>query len=185
MNASKHTLIERLFAPFIGGALLTPGVACAGLIVPVPSDISTTLTASPTTNLRPGQLINFTMTVTNHGPVPVTRLVITGSNVYEEFNPYAASNDCGLITAVVDLQITFYYYFSWYLTPPPPASANLAVGETRTCHFIQALTSRAPRVTPFSIGLPDFYVDPNPSNDRSTVYLVRALDPSNAGVIAE
>jgi hypothetical protein len=168
-------LTGRVRACLLSCTLLAPGIISAGTVI-LPTDISTTLTASPSNNLRPGQLIDFTMTVTNQGPAPFHGFVIRGPNIFNEFNPFVASNDCGLITAVVDLQTTSYYYFSWYFLAPPDGS-DLAVGETRTCHFIEALTLHAPTVTPFSIGLPGYFVDPNPTNDRSTVYLVRALDP--------
>src|SRR5215475_10124641 len=71
----------------------------------VPSDIAVTLTATPTSNLVPGQRIYFTLTVTNLGPATVNNLVVQSSPIYGEFDPYTGTVDCqDMIAQVVDTE---------------------------------------------------------------------------------
>ena len=141
----------------------------------LPSDVSVTLTATPSVDLVPGQPITFTLSVTNLGPVPVHVLGIDSSAIYDQFDLHTAQVDCtAIVLNVVDGETTFYYYYQWY----PAFFSDLAVGETRACHLTLALTSQAPAVMPFSFGLPSFIADPNPSNDRVTVLLQQQVVPS-------
>nr|WP_305119336.1 hypothetical protein [Tahibacter harae] len=145
--------------------------------VQVPSDIAITLTAAPTAALRPGQPVEFTLGVTNNGPAPVRRLLITGPDVYDQiYLPGGAWTDCPMFLTVVDGSAASYWYLFWY--PAFPNAPDIAVGETRTCRFRLELTPAAQAVTPVSVGLPSFYLDPNPSNDRATVLLTRAVTPA-------
>lgn len=142
--------------------------------VPVPSDVAVTLTAEPSANLAPGESITFTLTVTNLGPMPVQRLQIISSNIYDDqIDVASAWTDCQVMyLAIVDeIDSSFFYYYSWY----PTDASVLAVGETSTCHVRFALRARAPQVLPFSFGLPSYYVDINPNNDIGTVVLQRAV----------
>jgi hypothetical protein len=140
--------------------------------ISVPSDVSVTLTATPSTNLHPGETIQLSLSVKNNGPQPLSNIPILSSHFYDEFNSGDWWTDCQLFTVVVDDGTPFSYYRAWYPTDGSP----MAVGETRTCHIRLSLSTDAPPVTTFSFRLPDFYSDPDVSNDRGTVYLVRAVD---------
>jgi hypothetical protein len=140
----------------------------------LPSDVGVTLTATPSANLVPGQPIDLTLTVTNYGQFPVTELPLSSSQFVDELNLISSSGDCFVVTIVADLQNGgFYDFLSWLVTISEPFNA----GETLTCHFLIALTSQAPQALPFSFGLPPDVADPNPSNDRVTVLLLRPVEP--------
>lgn len=142
----------------------------------IPSDISTTVTATPQTDLQPGQMVTFTVSITNHGPAPVDSLLITGPQVYDQlFFPTGSWNDCGMFVNVVDLIDTSYWNTIWH--PASPFAPALAAGETRICHLQLALTSTAPATMPVSFGLPQFIIDQNPANDRATVLLAKPISP--------
>lgn len=155
-------------------SLMAVAAAAKTQTIVLPSDVSVTLTAAPTAGLTTGQPIDFTLTVTNRGPVPVHILELTSSNWIDQFDviPYSASCDMGV--TVVDLIDSFYYFYFWDVAGLP-GTPDLGAGETRTCHFQLALASNAPASTMFSFGLPDFIVDPNPNNDRATVTLQRLV----------
>jgi hypothetical protein len=141
----------------------------------VPSDIAVTLTATPTVNLMPDQRIAFTLTVTNLGPATVNDLIVQSSPIYGEFDLSTGTVDCQYMALeVADNPTDFYYRFVWYLAG---FSGDFPAGETRTCHISFLITAQAPAVTPFTFGLPYYYVDINPSNDSATVFLQRAIDP--------
>ena len=153
-------------------AALVSATAPAKYIVPVPSDVAVTLTATPGVDLVPGQPITFTLAVTNLGPVPVHRVEIISSDIYDQFDLSSAQVDCnGLVRNVVDTTTGFFYYYSWY----PADVSDIAVGETRICHLTLALTAQAPAVMPLCFGLPSYYVDINPSNDSATVLLQQVV----------
>jgi hypothetical protein len=156
--------------------LMTAAAEVAQAQIVLPSDVGVTLTASPTTNLQPGQPIDMTLTVTNYGPAAVPILVLSSSIFVDEM--YVAStnpDECYLLLDVIDLSNgTAEYELDWTVAglggvlPPMPA------GLTLTCHFQIALTRSAPSTYNFSFGLPPTYeTDPNPSNDRATVTLQR------------
>jgi hypothetical protein len=136
--------------------------------------VAVTLTATPSSGLEPGQSIVFTLAVSNLGPLPVDRLQIASSSIYDDIIDLSqASTDCEvMILTVVDTETGYYYYYyySWY----PTDASTLAVGETRTCQLRFALAPNAPDVVPFSFGVPDYYVDINPSNNVGAVTLQRA-----------
>ncbi|MGA9421142.1 MAG: hypothetical protein WBW61_02205 [Rhodanobacteraceae bacterium] len=140
----------------------------------VPADVSVGFTAQQSTELVPGQSINFTLSVTNHGPEPVDRLALFSTTFVDEFDIHDASTDCqNLVTAVGDGE-GFYYLFLWF----PTDQGTLAVGETLSCQLRLVLTSQAPAVFPFGFFIPlDGFVDINPDNDSVTVYLRRAAAP--------
>ena len=165
------------FLRFLLGVILiaaTAETAHAQLVLP--SDVGVTMTASPTTNLQPGQPIDMTLTVTNYGPAAVPILVLA-SSVYVDEMYLVSQNaaECYLVLDVADLPNgTEEFLIQWYVAglggvlPPFPAGAI-------TCHFQITLTPSAPSTYSFSFGLPhSFETDPNPSNDRATVVLQRA-----------
>ena len=153
----------------------------------VPSDIAVTLAAAPTTNLVPGQRIDLTLTATNLGPATVQDLIVQSSPIYGDLS--IDKVDCQDMAAeVVDAEPHPYYLLNWFLAGA--ISADFPAGETRTCHIGFSITAQASAVTPFSFGLPYYYVDMNPSNDTATVFLQRrvdsvpALSPMMLGLLA-
>ncbi len=151
--------------------LATASLARAGNPpIPVPADISVSLVANPSENLSPGDPIFFTLSVTNHGPEAVDRLVLTSSEYYDEFDHFDASLCPHMIVAVAD-GASFRYLFFWYASD----EGILAVGQTLSCQMRLTLTPSAPPVFTFSFFLPDFFEDINPLNDSATVYLRRAV----------
>jgi hypothetical protein len=171
VNVTKY-----LFA----GAGLSLACAVTAGTVPLPGDVAVTLAAPRMSNLTAGEPVAFTMTVTNQGPLPIRQgFWITGPNIFNQlYYPVGTWNDCGLVIAVVDSSIVggSYWFFHWD-PAGPTGELPINVGETRSCHFSLALTPSASVQTPFRVGLFEFWSDPNPSNDHSTVYLQRALDP--------
>jgi hypothetical protein len=166
----------RLARPLLALILLaiTLEVAQAGFI-DIQSDIGVTLTASPTTDLLPGQPIDMTLSVTNYGPDPEPNVPVISTMFVDEM--YQVSTDfdeCVLDLIVSDFAGGHEFNIEWSvagLGPPP-----IAAGETRTCHFQIALTRHAP--SPYTFGFGLFYVsDPNPGNDNAAVVLNRAAAP--------
>jgi hypothetical protein len=146
----------------------------------LPSDVGVTLTASPTTNLQPGQPIDMTLTVTNYGPADVPILFVESSMFADEMYFVSTNWDECLIdeigadpasgpeTFIAEWDLAGFSL--WGTLPPfPPGSA--------TCHFQIALTSNAPPIYQFSFGLSALEPDPNPTNDVATVTLQRAPAP--------
>ncbi len=161
--------------PFLLASLIAiiPIARAGNPPIPVPADISVSLTAVPNINLVPGEPIVFTLSATNLGPEPVDRLLLISSDFYDQFGPSSAPNDCPGLGIVAYDGATFHYNFWWY----PTDAGILAIGETRVCNLTLTLTSQAPQTTPFSFGLAFFYQDINPDNNSATVYLRRAIAP--------
>ncbi len=133
------------------------------------SDISVHLSAQPSVGLVPGQPIDFTLSITNHGPEPVSRVTLLSSDFYDQFDLNFGTADCENLVVIITDGEFFYYNLVWY----PADFVILEVGETRTCHFALALSSQAPPIWPFSFGLADIDEDINPANNVSTVILRR------------
>jgi len=138
----------------------------------IPSDVSVALSASPTTDLAPGQIIDFTLSFTNHGSEPIAFLSLHSNDFLSEYDLSKNSNDCVLTVVTVDGDTFFEYYYSWL----PTLFAEIAPGETRVCHFKSALSASAPPVVALTFRLGGDLVDQNPSNDAATVYLRRRLE---------
>jgi hypothetical protein len=154
--------------------LLTSIVASAEVpIVHINSDVAITFSASPNHNLQPGDLIEFTIAATNHGPEMVTLLPLFSSNFYDQFRLSNAHADCLMGFLVADDGTPFSYIYDWVISSDAP----LEVGETRTCHLRLELTDRAPAFYAFSFSLLDGYVDLTPDNNGQTVLLQRAATP--------
>lgn len=159
-------------------ALVGWGVAQAQIAIP--SDIGVTLSATPSTNLVTGQPIDVTVSVTNYGPEPAPQIGVVSSTFVNEFGQFVTNpSECFLFVTVVDAVPTAHYYINWDVANVlgVPGSQPLNAGETRTCHFQFALTSSAPAVVRFSLLVPSFFSDVNPSNDSATVILQRAPHP--------
>jgi hypothetical protein len=162
------------------GLCLAGSVTLHAGTIPVPADVSVSLTAEPNNNLESGQRITFTFSVTNHGPEPATPVSLGSSPIYDELDVLSATTDCGnaLALAVVDLNDGFYYVYDWFPTDESP----LAVGETRSCHLNLEFTEWAPDVFSLTFSMPDFLVDLDPSNNSATVTLRRASQVSATSV---
>lgn len=153
----------------VGAAFVCANALAVGRGVVLTEDIGVSFSAMPTENLVPGDSIEFELTATNHGDEAVDTVTLSSSDYVDEI--VRVGSDCTLITVVADGEDFFFYYLNWYLAGAggPPLEA----GESRTCHFQMTLTPAAPAVYDFTFGLPTYYFDPNPSNDRVTVTLQR------------
>jgi hypothetical protein len=161
--------------------------ARAGNIVYLPSDVSVSLDATPSTGLETGDSVTFTISVTNNGPEVVDRLTLSSSFFVDELDLFAGSiGACEgpLGAAVSDFIGGYEYWLSWdpvwYLDP---ALLTLDVGETRTCEFSMPLTSAAPDAYQFSFGLAGFLSDLDSSNDVAEVVLRRAPSAASAAPV--
>jgi len=160
--------------------LLLTILACAQLRAQqqIPADIGVTMTASPSTGLHTGQVIDITLTATNSGPDPADQLELESSWFYHEF----AITQIDLVAcyqfggAMSESEPHPWFVAFWILSGVPGTGMQpLAVGETRTCYFQLVLMADAPAVTPFTFGVSTYFSDINPSNNSATVYLRRAV----------
>lgn len=138
--------------------------------VTVTSDVSVDLAAAPSTNLITGQPFTLELSVTNHGPDPVTGLLLISSDFKDEFDSSVASNDCTDLGVVVTDGKSFHYNFWWY----PTTEGILEVGSTRVCHITLGLSPLAPDSIDFGFSVAFFYEDLDPSNNTASVTLRRA-----------
>ena len=148
------------------------GELFAGPIV-LPSDIAVDLEAEPTSNLRPGDRIAFTISITNNGPDPVSQLTLRSSSIYDELDVETAVIDCdyNLVLAVADTGSSFYYLYYWFAVWPDDP---LEVGETRDCSLGIEYTPWAPHMFPVTFDMRDF-TDLDPSNNAGTIVLRGAI----------
>ncbi|UXI70316.1 hypothetical protein [Tahibacter amnicola] len=155
--------------------ILTPILARAQFVV-LPSDIGVQLSASPTSDLSPGDQVSFRLSLTNHGPAIVTGVSLISTNYYLEFdrNVYVA-NCPGLVVSPADDISDPHYNLFWFATT---FGGPFAVGETRHCDFALLVTSQAPQLTALGFGLSPFYSEypaGNPNNNAATVLITRGL----------
>ncbi|HET9033926.1 MAG TPA: hypothetical protein VFN25_13610 [Dokdonella sp.] len=136
----------------------------------IPSDVAITMTATPSDNLSPGELISFVITATNLGPAAVPVLPMISSQFIDEFDlgPGGSSNCPGIALQVADGKY-FFYNLVW----DPTITAPLAAGETRVCELKFSLTEAAPEILPFTFGIYESWVDLNEANNSATVILRR------------
>jgi uncharacterized repeat protein (TIGR01451 family) len=148
--------------------------------VPLFTDVSVTMTATPAANLVPGQQVQFTVTVTNLGPVPIQQpIAITSSNIVGDVLSNGSS-DCGILPIVVDLRTGgSYYYLLWEVFGQSEAP-NFAVGDSVSCHISESITPQTPPIFDFSMGLDPYWSDIDPSNNSATVALQPAPIPTPA-----
>jgi|SRR5579859_7735409 len=147
--------------------------------VMLPSDVSVSLSASPSTNLQPGQAVTLTITVTNNGPSVLTNFGVQSSNAYpNQIDVSRLNTDCSsVVTEVVDGSSGYWYVEVWYPTDSSPSTQSdwpLAVGESRSCHMTISLAPTSPDSVPFDFQLGSLWNDPNPSNNVGGVVLQRA-----------
>jgi len=144
----------------------------------IPADIGVVLTAAPTSNLTTGQSVDFVITVTNYGPGSASYLVLQSSAFMNQFANFVADpNECYLVTTVTDAYPRPNYNLNWEIANvlAVPGSQPFGPGETRSCHLRVTLTDQASAVTQFSFDVPSYFVDINPANDISAVFLIRAV----------
>jgi len=145
---------------------------------PIPTDIGVTMTATPSSDLRTGQVIDIALTVTNFGPLPADNLVLSSSWYYNEFDvTYIDAVACYQFGgAIGEGEFHPIYVLFWFIAGIPNTGMQpLGVGETRTCHFQLTLREAAPAVTPFTFGVSGIFVDVNANNDSANVYLNRTI----------
>ncbi|MEO5625613.1 MAG: hypothetical protein ABIQ70_06375 [Dokdonella sp.] len=166
--------MNTLGVAFVLGLAICGSASLKAGTVALPTDVSVALTAVPSANLQPGDRITFQISVTNHGPEAVSRVVLVSSPIYNELDVSNASADCGnnLVLAVVDLQSSFYYLYTWAAAT---VESPLAVGETRNCFFRVDYTPEAPLAFPLAFGFPEWLFDLNPTNNLASVSLRRAV----------
>ena len=138
----------------------------------IPSDIAVSLTAEPSGDLQPGDIVSFTISITNNGPEPVDRFALQSSPIVDELDVLSGGTiDCDdhLFVTVADFGSGFYYTYIWQLAFPgePP----LQVGETRHCYFSDPYTEWAPSEFPVTFSPGTAFSDLDPSNDATTVVL--------------
>jgi hypothetical protein len=171
MQPARFRRIGSVEAVFGAWLALTAPVVFAQ--TPIPSDVSVQFSASPETDLRTGQLIDFTLTATNLGPKPVQQTVLFSSDIYlhelEFVNVVSCANLAGVVGNGVGLP---FFSLHWYLTLDKP----LGVGETRTCTFRFSLGSAAPARYEFRFATSGNYPDINPANDSASVFLRRHVE---------
>ena len=160
-------------------AIMTIAMASGGARAQetIPADIGVTLSATPNTNLVPGQPIKLTISVTNYGPGSAGYLVLQSSTYFDQFSNFVADpNECYLFGTVADAYPTPYYYLNWEIANVlgVPGSRPFASGETRTCHLQLSLTQQAPGVSYFSFGVPSYFIDLNQNNNVAAVSLRQA-----------
>jgi Domain of unknown function DUF11 len=157
-------------------ALAMCGHAHAGNM-DLPTDIGVTMTANPSTNLEPGQIVDVFLTVTNYGPQTANVLVLDSSYFNHEFiisyvDPITCPEFVGAVADGIQPSTVLFWYVSGI---PGVGTHPLAVSETRTCHLQLTMTTYAPPVTPFSFGVSGYDPDLNPANSSATVYLSQAV----------
>ncbi|TAH45469.1 MAG: hypothetical protein EYC71_06245 [Gammaproteobacteria bacterium] len=151
-------------------ATVLPCAMFARAQVSVPSDVSVHLVATPNSGLVTGQPFLLTLSVTNHGPNPVTRLLLISTDFQEEFDSSIASNDCIDLGVVVTDGQSYHYNYWWY----PTTEGMLDVGSTRECHITLGLSPLAPDTFEFGFAVPEFYEDLDSFNNFDSVILRRA-----------
>lgn len=156
-------------------AVLALGSCLCGLAhgVTVPTDVALQFTASPNANLHPGDVISFTLSVTNHGPEAVSAFGVYSSPILYELDLGQITADCDnhLIVAVADLEDGFYYDLGWYAVGTEEPPIPLLPGDTLTCLFTIPYTQWAPPEFALTFQPPSDFHDLDDSNNSATVVL--------------
>lgn len=170
MSLSSHAAViaaSLLLAPI---ALASSFSAPTHLSQLFPTDLEVQLSAQPSAGLITGQTIEFTLTVTNHGPQAVSQVRLESSIFGDEADLNFASTSCpDFFLWSMNSSPPFLWQFSWTVA----AQAPLGVGESTTCHFSFAVGASAPQTWTFGFGLSAFDEDLIPTNNTATVTLRR------------
>ena len=158
----------------LASLLAMPTALSAGTIE-LPTDVSVSLSAEPTVDLHAGDIISFTVSVTNNGPEPAHPLALGSSPIYDELDVFGGTADCDyrLVLGVADGTDFFYYFLTWF--PVFLEDDPLPVGATYYCYFTLPYTQWAPNEFPVTFSISDrVFTDLDPSNNSATVTLHRA-----------
>jgi len=133
------------------------------------SDVQVELSADNTRNLKTGDTIAFTMTVTNNGPQTLGYFSITGPEVFTEFyQPGTNWNYCAMLTDTGDSDFGPFWLLVWF--PSGLTLDNPVVpGDVRTCHFSLTVAPGLPTQYLFAVGLATYFTDTNSENNTATV----------------
>jgi hypothetical protein len=174
----RRSRLRALLAHVLYTVLLVGGVeawaAEAGPIT-IPSDVSVSLSAEPIANLQAGDVVSFTISVTNNGPEPVHPLSLGSSPILDELDVFGSTADCDyrLVLGVADGRFDYYYFYTWF--PILLKDDPLPVGATFFCYFTVPYTQWAPNEFPVTFNIPEtVFIDLDPSNNSATVTLHRA-----------
>jgi hypothetical protein len=152
-------------------------ISCARAMaysIPLYTDVSVTFSAHPTSNLATNDLVTFSVSVTNNGPVPVDFVVFGGPDIFGElYQPNFEWTDC-ILTVTGDGAFGPFWSLEYY--PAGALGTNpMAVGETRTCQFILGISASFPQAYSFTMRLSNAFTDVDPTNDQATVRLTRVV----------
>ena len=102
-------------------------------------------------------------------------MVVASTPFVDEFDLAGIESDCDLTLTIADGPDSFYYQVYWSVAIP---ASPLEPGEERTCRFQMKLSSFAPPILPFGMGLTPSQVDPDPNNNFASVNLIREPPPA-------
>lgn len=140
----------------------------------LPSDVGVEVVASSEV-ASPGQPFSITMSVTNHGAVPVELVYFASNELRDAYLDLPNVNPtCVLLTSVGDGTEGVFYYFTWMVGMF--GEGPLKPGERRQCSFTTALTTDAPPQVVIAFEMTFNFSDSDPNNDRAAV-TVRRGDP--------
>jgi hypothetical protein len=163
-------------AALVALSLVLSATAKAGIEF-LPTDLGLELIAAPTSNLVPGQVVEFAVSASNYGPLDLAVAPFVSQPFANEFRLTWVETGCSIATGT---GADGKHYLGWNAADdgsdgrPPP----LLVGETRTCRFQITLTATAPTPYRFYLELlsPPFF-DLNATNDGAAVDLTLVPDP--------
>lgn len=163
MSASRALAILISTLAFCGSAHATT----------VPTDLALQFTATPNADLHPGDVISFTLSLTNHGPEAVDSFGVYSSPILYELDLNRITTDCDnrLVLAVADLENGFYYVLNWYALGTEDPPTPLQPGDTLTCLFSIPYTQWAPPEFALTFRPPSDFHDLDDSNNVATVVL--------------
>jgi hypothetical protein len=172
---ARFCLSYALHAALLLASLLAVPTALSAGTIELPTDVSVSLSAEPTVDLHTGDIVSFTVSVTNNGPEPAHPLALGSSPIYDELDVFGGTADCDyrLVLGVVDGTDFFYYFLTWF--PVLLEDDPLPVGATVYCYFTLPYTRWAPNEFPVTFSISDrVFTDLDPSNNSATVTLHRA-----------
>jgi len=142
--------------------------------IQVNADVAVTLSATPNTDLVPGQVVDVTATVSNNGPGDADVLSMRTSDILPLLQFVYGSSDCSVhtLTYVNDQDVPFAGILQWdeFNVDPP----FFGPGRTIQCHFKVIVLPTAPNRFAVTLGVP-FINDIDATNDTSI--LVMTLRP--------